>query len=169
MVQKSKHAFRTISEVADELSVPQHVLRFWETRFKHIKPMKRGGNRRYYRPSDVELLHAIQHLLYAQGMTIKGAQKTLKEKGVKGVVAAWKREAGITPEKEEKAPAPKRREAVAAPTPSKPAGPAAAAKAKEAAPAGPAGDGHVKVSKELVKALVADLRALRDLINRLPD
>lgn len=166
MVQKSKHAFRTISEVADELSVPQHVLRFWETKFKQIKPLKRGGNRRYYRPSDVELLHTIQHLLYTDGMTIKGAQKTLKEKGVKGVVAAWKREAGI---KEEK-PAPKRKEAVAAPRPAKAARPArAAAKEAEAAPAGPAGDDHVKVSKDLVKALVSDLRALRDLINRLPD
>lgn len=75
--QKAVGAFRTISEVADELKVEQHVLRFWETKFSHIKPLKRGGGRRYYRPEDVELLKNIHHLLYSEGYTIKGVQKLL--------------------------------------------------------------------------------------------
>lgn len=75
--QKSAGAFRTISEVADELRVEQHVLRFWETKFSQIKPLKRGGGRRYYRPEDVELLKNIHHLLYQEGYTIKGVQKLL--------------------------------------------------------------------------------------------
>lgn len=76
-VQKSAGAFRTISEVAGELNVEQHVLRFWETKFAQIKPLKRGGGRRYYRPEDVELLKNIHHLLYSEGYTIKGVQKLL--------------------------------------------------------------------------------------------
>ena len=77
--RKSAEAFRTISEVADELNVPQHVLRFWETKFPRIKPLKRGGGRRYYRPEDVTLLRRIANLLYTQGYTIKGVQRLLKE------------------------------------------------------------------------------------------
>ena len=84
---KSPDAFRTISEVAQNLDLPQHVLRFWETRFKQIKPMKRGGGRRYYRPEDVELLIGIRHLLYSEGYTIKGVQRILKEQGSQFVVA----------------------------------------------------------------------------------
>jgi DNA-binding transcriptional MerR regulator len=80
---KSPEAFRTISEVADELDVPAHVLRFWEGKFKEIKPLKRGGGRRYYRPEDVDLLRSIRTLLYTQGYTIKGAQKFLRESGEK--------------------------------------------------------------------------------------
>ncbi len=79
--RKSAEAFRTISEVADELNVPQHVLRFWETKFPRIKPLKRGGGRRYYRPEDVSLLRHIANLLYIQGYTIKGVQRLLKESG----------------------------------------------------------------------------------------
>jgi DNA-binding transcriptional MerR regulator len=79
--RKSAEAFRTISEVADELNVPQHVLRFWETKFPRIKPLKRGGGRRYYRPEDVTLLRRIANLLYTQGYTIKGVQRLLKETG----------------------------------------------------------------------------------------
>jgi DNA-binding transcriptional MerR regulator len=86
-MEKSADAFRTISEVAETLDLPQHVLRFWETRFPQIKPMKRGGGRRYYRPDDVELLRAIRQLLYAEGYTIKGVQRILKERGVRAVVA----------------------------------------------------------------------------------
>ena len=86
-LDKSPDAFRTISEVADDLDLPQHVLRFWETRFPQIKPMKRGGGRRYYRPDDVELLKGIRHLLYDQGYTIKGVQKLLKTNGNKFVMA----------------------------------------------------------------------------------
>jgi len=86
-MDKSPDAFRTISEVAEDLDLPQHVLRFWETRFTHIKPMKRGGGRRYYRPQDVELIKGIRYMLYDQGYTIKGVQKLLKENGVQFVVA----------------------------------------------------------------------------------
>ncbi len=78
---KSPDAFRTISEAASELDLPQHVLRFWETRFAQIKPLKRGGGRRYYRPVDVFLLKGIRHLLYDQGFTIKGVQRILREEG----------------------------------------------------------------------------------------
>lgn len=84
-MDKSPDAFRTISEVADDLDLPQHVLRFWETRFAQIRPLKRGGGRRYYRPDDVELLRGIRHLLYGQGYTIKGVQRILKEQGVRTV------------------------------------------------------------------------------------
>ena len=86
-MEKSPDAFRTISEAADELDLPQHVLRFWETRFAPIKPLKRGGGRRYYRPEDVLLLKGIRHLLYDQGFTIKGVQRILKDKGLRHVVA----------------------------------------------------------------------------------
>jgi DNA-binding transcriptional MerR regulator len=82
---KSAEAFRTISEVADELDVPQHVLRFWESRFTQIKPVKRAGGRRYYRPDDVDLLKGIRALLYSDGLTIKGVQKVLKERGLRHV------------------------------------------------------------------------------------
>ncbi len=84
-MDKSPDAFRTISEVAEDLDLPQHVLRFWETRFTQIKPMKRGGGRRYYRPQDVELIKGIRHLLYDQGYTIKGVQKILREQGIEQV------------------------------------------------------------------------------------
>lgn len=86
-MDKSPDAFRTISEVAEDLDLPQHVLRFWETRFSQIKPMKRGGGRRYYRPDDVDLLKGIRTLLYDQGYTIKGVQKLLKQNGNKFVIA----------------------------------------------------------------------------------
>lgn len=86
-MEKSPDAFRTISEAAEELDLPQHVLRFWETRFATIKPLKRGGGRRYYRPEDVLLLKGIRHLLYDRGFTIKGVQRILKEQGVKYVAA----------------------------------------------------------------------------------
>ncbi len=82
-MSKSPDAFRTISEVADELDLPQHVLRFWESRFNQIKPMKRGGGRRYYRPEDVDLLRGIKGLLYDEGYTIRGVQRLLKEQGNK--------------------------------------------------------------------------------------
>ena len=85
-MDKSPDAFRTISEAADSLKLPQHVLRFWETRFTQIKPLKRGGGRRYYRPEDVELLRVIRDLLYAEGYTIKGVQRILKERGAKGLM-----------------------------------------------------------------------------------
>jgi DNA-binding transcriptional MerR regulator len=86
-MDKSPDAFRTISEVAEDLDLPQHVLRFWETRFTQIKPMKRGGGRRYYRPQDVDLIKGIRHLLYDQGYTIKGVQKLLRENGNQFIAA----------------------------------------------------------------------------------
>lgn len=95
-MEKSAEAFRTISEVADDLDLPQHVLRFWETRFGQIRPMKRGGGRRYYRPDDVDLLRGIKHLLYGEGYTIKGVQRILKEEGVRFVQAVG-REGTLTP------------------------------------------------------------------------
>jgi DNA-binding transcriptional MerR regulator len=95
-MDKSPDAFRTISEVAEDLDVPQHVLRFWETRFPHIKPLKRGGGRRYYRPDDVDLLKGIRHLLYGEGYTIKGVQRILKEEGVRFVHAVGRGEQSVS-------------------------------------------------------------------------
>lgn len=89
-VGKSEAAFRTISEVANELDVPQHVLRFWESKFPQVRPLKRGGGRRYYRPEDVTLLRRIRNLLYSEGYTIKGVQKLLREGGHKEVSATGK-------------------------------------------------------------------------------
>lgn len=86
---KSPEAFRTISEVAKDLSVPKHVLRFWEGKFSQLRPMKRGGGRRYYRPEDVDLLKGIRQLLYNDGYTIKGVQKILREQGVRFVMDYW--------------------------------------------------------------------------------
>ncbi|MFC4347733.1 MerR family transcriptional regulator [Kordiimonas lipolytica] len=83
---KGREAFRTISEVADELDLPQHVLRFWESKFTQVKPLKRGGNRRYYRPDDVTLLKAIKKLLHSDGYTIRGVQKLFKAQGVKATI-----------------------------------------------------------------------------------
>src|ERR1700742_4018284 len=90
--EKSPEAFRTISEVAVELDVPQHVLRFWETRFAQVKPIKRAGGRRYYRPEDVDLLRGIRALLYSDGYTIKGVQKVLREKGLRHVAGLGRAE-----------------------------------------------------------------------------
>jgi DNA-binding transcriptional MerR regulator len=80
--RKAPSAFRTISEVAEDLNIPQHVLRFWETKFPQLKPLKRGGGRRYYRPEDIALLRRIGDLLYTQGYTIKGVQRLLREGGL---------------------------------------------------------------------------------------
>jgi DNA-binding transcriptional MerR regulator len=92
-LDKAPDAYRTISEVADDLDLPQHVLRFWETKFSQIKPLKRGGGRRYYRPDDVWLLRGIKHLLYGEGYTIKGVQRIIREQGARAVVAGVRGEA----------------------------------------------------------------------------
>lgn len=92
-MSKGPEAFRTISEVASDLDLPQHVLRFWETRFAQIRPMKRGGGRRYYRPEDIELLRGIRHLLYSEGYTIRGVQRILRDQGPRFVSAVGKGEA----------------------------------------------------------------------------
>ena len=96
---KSPDAFRTIREVSEELDVPQHVLRFWETKFNQVRPLKRGGGRRYYRPEDVDLLRRIRALLYADGYTIRGVQKLMRETGGKMP------DAGPAPEPTAQAPA----------------------------------------------------------------
>jgi len=134
---KSPDAFRTISEVSKELDVPQHVLRFWETKFTQIKPLKRAGGRRYYRPDDVELLRRIQALLYTDGYTIKGVQKMLRENGVKSL---------LTEGRDDDAEAP-------AAAPEKPAQPAAAP-AKSLSPA---------ERREIVETIAA-LEKIRDLL-----
>ena len=87
MDTKSPEAFRTISEVSKDLSLPQHVLRFWETKFTQIKPIKRGGGRRYYRPEDIKLLKGIKNLLYNDGYTIRGVQKVIKENGTRKILS----------------------------------------------------------------------------------
>ena len=111
-MEKSPDAFRTISEVAEDLDIPQHVLRFWETRFGQIRPLKRGGGRRYYRPDDVDLLKGIRHLLYSEGYTIKGVQRILKEQGIDAVLAQVAALDGLAgappPDADEPAPAPHR-------------------------------------------------------------
>ena len=109
-MNKASDAFRTISEVAAELDLPQHVLRFWESRFPQIKPMKRGGGRRYYRPDDVELLRGIRHLLYGQGYTIRGVQRILREQGPRFVQTVWQ-EGAPQPERQAEVEADEREEA----------------------------------------------------------
>ena len=86
--EKSAAAFRTISEVASELDLPQHVLRFWESKFPHVRPLKRGGGRRYYRPEDVRLLRRIRDLLYTEGYTIRGVQQLLRRNGAKALATS---------------------------------------------------------------------------------
>jgi DNA-binding transcriptional MerR regulator len=89
-MDKAPEAFRTISEVADEIDVPQHVLRFWESRFGQIRPLKRGGGRRFYRPEDVDLLRGVRHLLYGEGYTIRGVQRIFREQGASFVQNVWR-------------------------------------------------------------------------------
>src|ERR1700733_7843863 len=89
-MDKAPDAFRTISEVAEEVNVPQHVLRFWESRFAQTKPLKRGGGRRYYRPEDIDLLRGVRHLLYGEGYTIRGVQRILREEGLAFVQGVWR-------------------------------------------------------------------------------
>jgi len=146
-VSKAADAFRTISEVAAEFAIPKHVLRFWEGRFPQIRPMKRGGGLRYYRPEDLDLLRGIRHLLHSEGYTIKGVQKILRECGVDDVKRWGRGGAGSV--------APKRSEAVA-----KGRGqPRAARGGKPAmieAKVGP---------RTIVAGAIKELEACRDLLN----
>jgi DNA-binding transcriptional MerR regulator len=103
--RKAPTAFRTISEVSDDLQIPQHVLRFWETKFPQLKPLKRGGGRRYYRPEDIALLRRISDLLYTQGYTIKGVQRLLREGGGLGGPESAEAEHGELPLPEPPEPA----------------------------------------------------------------
>ena len=165
-MEKSPDAFRTISEAADELDVPQHVLRFWETRFTQIKPMKRAGGRRYYRPADVDLLKGIRSLLYGEGYTIRGVQRILKEEGSAYVVGVGRGE--IMPRQGEAArdgaPAPGKarvaprlgRAAEATPVPGR------APMAPHLAGTGEAGAGTHRLSDTHAEALRAALKDLGD-------
>ncbi|MFN3524096.1 MAG: MerR family transcriptional regulator [Phenylobacterium sp.] len=97
---KGPEAFRTISEAADELDVPQHVLRFWETKFSFIRPMKRAGGRRFYRPQDIAVLRGVRRLLHDEGYTIKGVQKLHREQGIRRLLAAGQEDGPAAPERQ---------------------------------------------------------------------
>jgi DNA-binding transcriptional MerR regulator len=143
---KSPAAFRTISEVATELDVPPHVLRFWESKFAQIKPLKRGGGRRYYRPTDIDLLRQIRELLYTEGYTIKGVQKLLREGGEKGSTAVGAAVIGRI----------LGRAAPAAPLPQAPV----------AAQPPAAKDDQRSRQRAAIAEVLAELEAIRDLLKR---
>ncbi len=151
---KGPDAFRTISEVAEVLDLPQHVLRFWESRFKQIKPMKRGGGRRYYRPEDVALLRGIRRLLYGEGYTIRGVQRILKEKGVGFVVAVGEGRPIAPPEAQPATAEPNADGEQAPPSP---------APAARAAPAAQAG--LPREDAERLKTALAELVELKRLLD----
>ncbi len=152
MTDKAPEAFRTISEVAEQLDVPQHVLRFWETRFSQIRPMKRGGGRRYYRPADVDLLKGIRTLLYGEGYTIRGAQKILKDNGIAHVIGIGRGEVMVSPAEEP------------AKTSRKPAAKTSTAKVAEDIPEKSAAREEVTIVHELTPAQIDELRlVLTDL------
>jgi DNA-binding transcriptional MerR regulator len=161
MAEKSPDAFRTISEVSEVLDIPAHVLRFWESRFTQIKPVKRGGGRRYYRPQDISLLRGIRDLLYSDGLTIKGVQKILREKGVRHVASG-----GGVPVAAESAPAP-------APPPA----PRPATEAPRRAAAPPVSDARqgslfgepASDVQAMVRPKQADRGALRAILGRLEE
>lgn len=140
---KSSTAFRTISEVAEELDVPQHVLRFWETKFSQVRPLKRGGGRRYYRPEDIDLLRRIRELLYSDGYTIKGVQRLLRERGARAVVGGARPEGGLA-------------------APARPGGAAAEQATPEAAAAG--SGGLLGSTRAVIEEVLQDLEELRDIL-----
>ncbi|MCC7426001.1 MAG: MerR family transcriptional regulator [Alphaproteobacteria bacterium] len=176
-VKKAPAAFRTISEVADELHIPQHVLRFWETKFPQLRPLKRGGGRRYYRPEDIVLLRRISDWLYIQGYTIKGVQRLLREGGAR--VDDDPRAAAEVAEHETEMPESRAAAAggpqLSLPGVPRPAAPKPAVRVKAvgehsparaaAAPAAAAG-GEVQVLRSALSDLVKELEALRSTINR---
>lgn len=135
---KSPTAFRTISEVTTELEIPQHVLRFWETKFTQVKPMKRGGGRRYYRPGDIELIRAIRNLLYQDGYTIRGVQRLLRENGVKSLLPNGTVEVQSAPVVD------------------------ASAGQASAAPSAP--PGLAQVDKQVLQEILHDLISMRDIL-----
>ena len=149
-MSKAADAFRTISEVADDLDVPKHVLRFWENRFPQIKPMKRGGGRRYYRPADLDLLRGIRHLLHNEGYTIKGAQKILREQGLEAVKSCWQ------PGKQLVAPGARTTTA------------AQAAKARETRKAKGSAQPQPADRKAIVTKMIAELKACRAILKGEP-
>lgn len=145
--EKSAAAFRTISEVATELDVPQHVLRFWETKFSQVRPLKRGGGRRYYRPEDVELLRAIRRLLYDEGYTIKGVQRLMREGAFKARAQETASEAAAPGEAEE----------AASPEPQAPAAARGAAE----------GAGPALHRQELIEEAIEELTELKNRLAKL--
>jgi DNA-binding transcriptional MerR regulator len=154
-MSKAAEAFRTISEVAGELEVPKHVLRFWEAKFPQIRPMKRGGGRRYYRPEDMELLRGIRHLLHAQGYTIKGVQKILREQGIDEVKVLGR---SLPPPAEKKRG---RKPLVKAPV--KPA--AVEAKPAATSPVSLANAGRLpQPHRAVVESVIAELSACRQML-----
>lgn len=162
MVEKSPDAFRTISEVAEDLDVPQHVLRFWEGKFNQVKPMKRAGGRRYYRPNDLELLRGIRHLLYGEGYTIKGVQRILREQG-----AAYVTEAGRT----KSLPVSAESQAVAPPAPvpmeqpvSTPPVAAQPAEVPPVRPAEPVQAGVSAADRQALASILQELHAVRGML-----
>lgn len=162
---KAAEAFRTISEVADDLEVPKHVLRFWEVKFPQIRPMKRGGGRRYYRPEDLELLRGIRHLLHAEGYTIKGVQKILREQGIDqvkehGTPTRASAAAPVAAAAPEKPSARKRRQAAEAPSPA----PAAARGRGAAPPARGRAAAPERPRAEQLAVIIAELEACRALL-----
>jgi DNA-binding transcriptional MerR regulator len=163
---KSAGAFRTISEVATDLDVPQHVLRFWETKFSQIRPLKRGGGRRYYRPEDVELLRSIRALLYGDGYTIKGVQKLLREGGLKPARPAAEVVAQPVPApRVVEAPKPQRAVSSSAPTalelPGLESGPSLMHTVKAVSASGLDAE-----TKAALKALLGELAGLRALLRK---
>jgi DNA-binding transcriptional MerR regulator len=155
-MSKSADAFRTISEVAADLAVPKHVLRFWEGKFAQIRPMKRGGGRRYYRPGDLELLRGIRHLLHAEGYTIKGVQRILREQGVDAVKRFGRDDAPV---------APPQMAGRAAATPREPApAPAPAQQPPAAAPTRATAAERPLSGRELMARMVTELEACRSLL-----
>ncbi len=181
-MEKSPEAFRTISEVADDLEVPQHVLRFWEGKFSQVKPMKRAGGRRYYRPADLELLRGIRHLLYGEGYTIKGVQRILREQGTAYVTEAGRTRAlpmvaqDDADEVNSEAPTAATAAADPAPTPgpspAQSSGPAPQVQEVRSQPAPvvaapstpPAPAGMSDADRQALGNVVKELRAVRDLL-----
>lgn len=155
-MSKAAEAFRTISEVANDLEVPKHVLRFWEVKFPQIRPMKRGGGRRYYRPEDLELLRGIRHLLHAEGYTIKGVQKILREQGIDHV-KVYGRDDGEAPSGTQDAEPATRKKAKAAAS--------AAPPARAKAPGRQRGGKDRPLTRaEQIAAAIAELEACRGLL-----
>jgi DNA-binding transcriptional MerR regulator len=163
-LKKAPNAFRTISEVADELHIPQHVLRFWETKFPQVKPLKRGGGRRYYRPDDITLLRRISDLLYIQGYTIKGVQRLLREGGgrLSDDIPPATPDERAEAEAERVTPAPHDAEPQL-PMPGL-APVAGAAPARTVKPRAPANDGEVERLRGVLAATLRELEELRALI-----
>ena len=151
--KKSPTAFRTISEVAETLDVQQHVLRFWETKFSQVKPLKRGGGRRYYRPEDVALLQTIHHLLYTEGYTIKGVQKLLKGQGKQQIISG------------ELSPAANESNAVQQTNTPVAAQPEAQNTQSASEPEAPK-EGLSEKQRSILQAMLGDLRDIRDLIKK---